>query len=257
MRRTTFPLSILLTFLAIGFVLPGRTAGWAYQVAVPSGRQVVQRHIDALGGTAAFKAVASVHASGRFEIRDSGLSGTFELFGARPNKMLYRVTMPGIGVIENGFDGKVGWSLSPIAGPELLTGRQLDEAAEDAWFDGTLFEADRVKSLDTVERTTFDGRPAFKVRVFYLTGRDTTEYFDIETGHQIGTEAERATPEGIVPTTNILRDYKKFGAVSHPTVFIQRALGFEQVVTIASVEFNTVAASTFVPPASVTPLIGR
>jgi hypothetical protein len=250
------PLALVGVLAALFAVLP-TLSGRAAQAPLPSGRDVVNRHVSAIGGAAAFKAIRSMHARGRFEIRDNGLAGDFELFTARPNRMLYRVTMAGLGVVENGFDGKVGWSINPVSGPELMTGEQLAEAALDAWFDGTLYEPDHVKSLETLERTTFDGRPAFKVRVTYVAGRDATEYFDVETGFQLGSEADRATPQGVVPTTNILRNYRRTGPVTTPTTFVQRALGFEQVVTIATVDFDTVPDSRFTPPPSVTALIGR
>lgn len=227
------------------------------QEALPTGRDIVSRHVAALGGAAAFKSVRSVHARGRFEVRDRGLTGEFELFTARPNRMLYRVTLPGIGVIENGFDGKVAWTLSPISGPELLEGRPLDEAAEDAWFDAPLYEPDRVRSLEAVERTEFDGRSAFKVRVVLKSALERVEYFDVATGLQIGSESTRATPQGLVPTTNILRDYRLFGDVKQATTFLQRALGFEQVVSLTSVEYDLVPDSTFALPAPVAALVPR
>ena len=46
--------------------------------------------------------------------------GDLEVLTARPAKQLYRVTVPSIGRIENGYDGVIGWSVSPAAGPELL-----------------------------------------------------------------------------------------------------------------------------------------
>ncbi len=61
---------------------------------------------------------------------------------ARPNKLLRKVEIPSVGHVESGYDGKVGWSIDPLAGPSLLTGRELSEIADDAWFDGTLHAPD-------------------------------------------------------------------------------------------------------------------
>src|SRR5262245_34567226 len=101
------------------------------QEAVPTGAELVRRHIAAIGGQAAFAAVKSMRARGRLELVSQKIGGDLEVLSARPAKLLHRVTIPGIGRIENGYDGTVAWSLSPIAGPELLTGRQLSEAADD------------------------------------------------------------------------------------------------------------------------------
>ena len=103
---------------------------------MPSARDVVDRHIAAIGGEAAYKGVKSIHATGRFEIPAQRITGDLDLFEGRPDKQLYRVNVPGVGRVENGYNGKVGWTVSPLSGPEVLSGRQLSEVADDAWFDG-------------------------------------------------------------------------------------------------------------------------
>jgi hypothetical protein len=60
-----------------------------------------------------------------------------------------------------------------------------------------------------------------------------------------------------VPTVNVTRNYRKFGALMQATTFVQRALGLEQVVTITSCEYDTVTDATFDPPADVRALVGR
>lgn len=225
---------------------------------LPSGPSIVERHVAAIGGAAAHKAVQSMHVRGRFEMRDQGISGEFESFTARPDRMLYRVTIPAIGVIEHGFDGQTGWSLSPIAGPELLAGDQLKEVAEDAWFDAPLYESGHIKTVETIERTTFDGRAAFRVRVTLASGRQVIEFFDTDSGLQIGSESTRTTPQGAVPVVDILRDYRRFGSLMQATTFVQRALGFgEQIVTMTSCEYDTVPDATFALPPSIAALIAK
>jgi|SRR5690606_17111424 len=234
---------------------PGGARAQAPAEALPTGDEIVARHVAAIGGREAYKAVESVHARGRLEIPAQGIVAAFELMTARPARMLYRVNVPGVGRIENGYDGTTGWSVNPISGPEVLTGRQLLESAEDAWFDGPLHEPSRVRDLTTLERTTFDGRPAYKVQVRFNSGNEQIEYFDAETGLQIGSEASRATPQGIVPTVNVLRDYRKFGNLLQATTFIQRAMGFEQVVTLTSCEYDVVPESAFALPPAVAALL--
>ncbi len=57
----------------------------------------------------------------------SGVTGTLEIFGAKPNKTLLKISLGGIGEILEGFDGTIGWSLSPMTGPMLLEGKELEE----------------------------------------------------------------------------------------------------------------------------------
>ena len=54
---------------------------------------------------------------------------------------------------------------------------------------------------------------------------------------------------------NLLRDYKQFGPLLQATTLVQRALGFEQVVTITSCEYTPQPEGTFEPPAEIKALI--
>ncbi|HVT48901.1 MAG TPA: hypothetical protein VHD57_14010 [Vicinamibacterales bacterium] len=234
---------------------PSRQPTPSNQAPLPAARDIIARHVAAIGGEAAYRALTSLRAYGRFEIAAQGIAGDLELLSARPNKLLYRVTIAGIGRIESGYNGSIGWTLSPIAGPELLSGQQLADAADDAWFDATLHESPHVRDLTTVGRAAFDGHDAYKVNVVLASGHRETEYFDVSTGLQLGSEGQHATPQGEVATVNILRDYRPFGAVLQPTTIIQRALGLEQVVTISSCEYNTVPDTAFEPPAEIRALL--
>src|SRR5689334_20142665 len=243
-------LTVLAIFAALS--LPtGQAVTSARQATLPSGRQVVAQSVAALGGEAAFASLRSVRARGRFEIGAQRIAGDVEILSARPDKLVNRVMVPGLGRIETGYDGKIGWTVSPISGPELLTGRQLSETADDSLFDGPLHPATHVKELTTLGRADFDGRPAYKVRVVFTSGNTQTEYFDVETKLQIGSESSRATPQGVIDTVNILRDYKKFGPVLQATTFVQRALGFEQTLTLTSYEYDVVPETAFDPPAEI------
>ncbi len=65
-----------------------------------------------------------------------------------------------------------------------------------------------------------------------MSGVEQTEYYDVETGLQIGSESQRETPMGVLPTKVMLREYKKFGALKQPTVLVQSTMGIEQVFRI-------------------------
>jgi hypothetical protein len=227
------------------------------RAALPRSAEVIARSIEALGGQKAFKAVHSIHAVGKMTIPGPGISGDFELFSARPARVVYRLTIIGIGKVENGYDGKIGWSVNPVSGPELLKDKQLQEMSEDAWFDSPLHGLDRIKSMEVIGRAEFDGHQAYKLKVVFPSGNEQFEYFDVTSGLQLGSEMSRTLPQGVVPTTNFMRDYKKFGALMQPTTIVQRALGLDQVVTISSIEYDTVADAVFAVPDDVKPLLAK
>ena len=159
---------------------------------------------------------------GKFEISGQNVTAEFEELAARPDKLLMRADIAGVGHTEQGYDGKVGWTIDPQTGPRLLKDREKDEAKADADFDGPLHLPEHISVLTTTGRAEFDGRPAYKVKVVLSSGVEQEEYFDAESGLEIGWEAKRATQLGIVPTTATLRDYKKFGPIMQPTTLVQK-----------------------------------
>ena len=222
---------------------------------LPDVREVIDRSVKAMGGAAALKAVKSTRAVGKLEIPDQKMSGTVEMMATRPNKIVTRVTVTGIGDMEEAYDGKIAWSIDPITGPTLVSGKALAERADSAWFDAPLHASPYVKSMLMVGKEVFDKRPSYKIKVTLASGAELVEFFDVETGHQIGLEARRETPLGNVPTRSFFREFKKFGALTFPTVVSQSVLGISQVVTFTSYEFNTVPAKAFDVPAVIKALI--
>jgi hypothetical protein len=225
------------------------------QVELPNARTIVDRFVTAMGGETAFAKVTSIHATGRMEIPQQGIGGTADLMTARPNKSLLVVEIAGVGRIESGYDGKVGWNIDPQSGPMLATGDELTQMAEENWFDAPLRPNDRIREMATVEKTDFDNRPAYKIKVVYPSGREEFEYFDVETGMDLGREGKQATHMGSVPSTEIFRDYKTFGEVKQATTIVVRVLGIEQVVHIDTCVYNAVAPGAFDPPPAIKALI--
>ena len=122
----------------------------ARQDQLPTGREVIDRYVEAIGGAAAFAAVQSIRATGSVEIAAAGISGTVELLVGRPNKMRVNSGIAGVGMIMRGYDGAVGWSMDPMAGPALVVDRELAELIDEAQFDAPLHRPDRVRELTTV-----------------------------------------------------------------------------------------------------------
>jgi len=222
---------------------------------LPPASDLVARYVRAIGGEAALRRITSIHARGTFEIVGTGISGTLEMLSARPAKALVKVQLPGDARVETGFDGKVGWEIDPQRGPAVLASRRLSEVADDAWFDAPLHKPDHVRLMTTAAKTTYDRRPAYQVKVVFVSGNETVEYYDVETGLLIGTESTRDTTMGLVPSASFLREYKKFGPMMQPTVLSQRFLGIDQVLRLTSFEYDAVPPSTFDIPVQIKALI--
>jgi hypothetical protein len=227
----------------------------APSVTLPSARTVIDRHIEAIGGREAVLAHSSTHASGTMSMAASGVSGVVDVYAAKPNRSLLKLTLGGIGEVLEGFDGTVGWSVSAITGPMLTLGKELEQKKFDAAYDADLHDTARYKSMQTLEQTTFDKRPCYKVSLVHLDGTEDIDYYDVQTGLRIATVETRESPMGPVNVTLSYGDYKKFSDVLVPTTMTLATMGVQQVLTFTSVEFDNVPASIFDPPAAIKALI--
>jgi outer membrane lipoprotein-sorting protein len=238
--------------LAVGSARAGGQAG-----QLPTAAELVARHAKAMGGEAAYKAIKSFRARGTFSMPAQGISGAVEVVTARPNRLRMTIEIAGIGRVETGYDGKVAWQVDPITGPSVLTGRQATEMADDAWFDAALHGSEHVASIEVQGREMFAGRPAYRAKVVFKSGNEQTEYFDVESGLQVGYEAQRASPMGVTPVTAVMADFKTVQGVLMPTSLSQRTMGIEQSITIEAMEADTVPDSAFDLPAVIKALIKR
>lgn len=225
-------------------------------VSLPTGREVITRYVAAIGGESALKALKSIRVQGRFEITGQNLAGDFETVAARPAKLRSVATLPGVGRIERTYDGQVGWAIDPFLGPRLIKDRELQELAAEAQFDTPLHSPEFTKELTTLEKTQYDGHPAYKVHVVSSSGVEQMEYFDVDSGLELGWEATRVLEQrSAFPTTLTMRDYKKFGPVMFPTTVIEKALSNEQVLRATSVEYDVVPDTAFERPPQIKALI--
>ena len=222
---------------------------------LPGARTVIDRHIKEIGGREAILNHSSTHATGTLSIPSAGLGGTIEIFAAKPNKSVLKITIAGVGEVQEGFNGTTGWTLSPMSGPMVLEGKQLDEKRFDADFYAELHDDSRYQSMTTVEQTAFDGRPCYKLRLVRKGGGEDIEYYDVQTGLKAGSTTTRETPMGTVTGTTVETGYRKFGNILQPSSVRQTVMGLQQVITVTTVEYDTVPDSAFELPAPIKALI--
>ena len=222
--------------------------------SLPSARTIVDRHIKAIGGRAAILAHKSMHASGTLSVPASGLSGPVHVYGAAPNRVLVKAAITGIGEISDGYDGTTAWTISPMTGPALKTGKEFEQTKLDADFYSELRDPKKY-TLTTIEKTVFDGRDCYKVQVTRADGSEDFDFYDVATGLRAGSINTRETQMGTITVTNTESAYKSFGALTQATVLAQKIMGLEQKITLENVEYDKVDPSVFEPPAVIKALI--
>ena len=216
--------------------------------SLPAARGIIDRYVTAVGGRAAILKRSSHHAVGTFEMVAQGLKGNLEVFAAKPNKTLTRVDVPGLGKIEQGFNGILAWSSDPAMGPMILKDKQLRQLRDEAGFYNVLHEEKEFQKMETIEMTDFNGKPCYKLKLVRQSGEETTEYFEVSSGLLAGTTSTQQTALGSMPVTSTVSNYKTFGGILTPTRIVQKVAGMEQVMTISTIEYDKVPEGIFATP---------
>lgn len=216
---------------------------------LPTARAVIRRHVAAVGGEDALRAVTSRYVWARYEIPARRLKGSLELYAARPNKRLLKIEYPELGTEVTGFDGRIGWSTKPGEPARPVEGADLALLRDQSVFDFDLHPDSSFRSMTTVDSADFQGHRCYRLRLVSITGRDWLEYYDIQTGLFVGNMFRQETGKGPVTVMTVVSDYRPFDGVRLPTRLSIRSAYTEEIVTVVRVRNNQVDASVFdVPP---------
>ena len=222
----------------------------------PSGKEILAKHVEACGGMDAVKDMKSFVLEARVSMPAQGIVGNMVTHHVAPDKMLSKTTIPGLAVIEQGYDGKVAWSVDPMQGARILEGRELEQmrSAENRFGN---FEYEKLyDTIETVGAAVFAGQDAWKVRLVTREGAiETIAYYDRTTGLQVGMEATQSTPMGEMAVTSVLTEYEDFGPMKLPTRVVSKIAGMEQVLEVLSLELNPEQVPAIVVPPQVQRLL--
>ena len=225
--------------------------------ALPPAKDLIAKFVAATNGTAVMAKHQSVRSKGRFELPAAGMSGDLEISQARPNKTMMRITVSAIGQIEQGFDGTTAWSINPMQGPRVLTGRELEAIREESSFGTLSRQGPNVASAETVEKTEMNGEPCFKVKMVWKSGRETFDCYSVASGLLIASMGKQESPMGTIDVTNLISDYKDFGGQKVATRLTQQVMGNEQVLIISSVDYDAADPAVFEMPAAIKALVDK
>jgi len=250
MRRTTAASRLLVLALAALAAAPA-----AASAQLPDAERILARYIDALGGEAALRKHSFRYHKSTLSMPAQGITMSMEAFAAPPDLYVSRMEMPGMGTVRSGYDGKVAWTIHPATGPMLLEGTALEQQRQQVNFYDPLDRDRYIKAMETLERTDFQGRSCYKVKVVTNWGEEYHEYYDTETGLLAGLVRKQETPMGAIESTVIIDEYREVGGVKLATKLRTLAMGMEQIVTVDSTSFEKFDTSVFDPPPEIKALV--
>src|ERR1700722_2923761 len=215
-------------------------AGGATQAAaaMPTGEQVLDRYVQAIGGRAAWMKLNSRVSKGTIEIPAmNNLNGTVEIHEKAPNLMLAVINLGGA-AFEQGFDGKIAWSDNPQNGLRELSGGELDDARHEANF----YHALELRKLYTKMAVTgierVNGHDTYAVEATRAEGAPDKMYFDMQTGLLVRSMNQRYTPDGLTEFTADVDDYTEVDGVKLPFTVRQTGASATFVIRFTEVHHN-------------------
>lgn len=265
MKTLLRPRPLFLTCLLAAAPLAAPLAR-AQAETLPSAREIVDRFATVTGLSKTAEKTTSMHMKGTFSMPAMNLNGPMESWKAKPNLQLASMSMGSFGTVTTGFDGKHAWMVQPMMGARLLTGTELMQAMLEADYDGGLKSAETYESMRTLGRKTFEGIECYEVELIAkplagmdaaatLTARTSKEYYEIASGHLVGSTSVQESQMGTASVTTLVSDYKDFAGQIVATKTRVRASSQEFVITVDSVEYDTATATTFTPPVEIQKLI--
>lgn len=248
----------LIGALAFTFAASAPVASLRAQT-LPSAADVLARHVAAVGGKEALLKVTSLKQLGRMEMPAVGLAADAEVLLAAPNKMSTKMTIPGIGAVENGTDGDVAWSVNPMQGPRLLADKELAQTKEQSdFYAGLTFSPTIYASMENEGIVDFAGEKAYKIRlVSKASGSEMRRYFSVANGLMVGYDLTTITEMGTISASTVVSAYKDFGGLKFATRN-ETTMGPQTIrLTLNDVVINGAPETAFAIPDAVRPLIKK
>lgn len=172
----------------------------------------------------------------------------------RPDRVQTLTEVPGMGTIDQGFDGTHGWVTSGLEGPRLLAGEELAAYRQTALlFRGTL-PAEWTNAV-LVGQVEIEGSVAWRVDGQDPAGEAGSVWFDAFTGRRVKEQAVADTVTGRMPVVTSYGAWKRVGPWLFPTTVHQKAGPLGMQVHMVDVLTDVPELPRIVPPDEVQALI--
>ena len=180
--------------------------------ALPDGKELFARHLEAIGGEAALRSHTNLVQHGTLSLPAQSITGEMEILSSAPDLYYFAFDIPHLGSVEEGYYGDgLGWQKDPMTGPALKRGPELEDIAFRSRFYADAEYAELYTSFDTIGHATWAGEPCWQVTATRTSGRSETHYFSEATGLRVGLVALVPTAMGDIGANLELYDYRDDG----------------------------------------------
>jgi outer membrane lipoprotein-sorting protein len=223
--------------------------------------QIVEKHLEALGGRAALEKIQSRTTKGTISVSTPAgeLSGSIETLNQRPNKTrtLIQLDLSALGLgkmtQDQRFDGTSGYAMDTLQGNREITGDPL-EAMKNGSFPNPLLNYKELGvTIELAGKEKVGDRDAYVLLNKPKSGPTSRQYIDAESYLPLKQVVKINVPQigGEVEQTTELFDFKDVDGIKVPFRVKTTSAIQTVMVVISQVEHNKpIDASLFSKPAA-------
>jgi len=219
---------------------------------LPDGPLLLQRFVRTIGGETAIRSVKTLSASGRIELPGSPAAGTFSWAVADGNRCTFETSFPDLGSSSFGSDGTIAWEQLVLNDQRVTTALTLEEVEQRRrnanWFELVFTLPARSRAFTTIGQATFDGVPAFEVRMVDSIDRVHHLFFDVESHLLLGVRLLEEGPLGTADISIRFGNWKPVGdlLLFHSVTIHQADISL--VLRFDSISIDPVPPARFAAP---------
>ena len=241
----SFRLMVVLAVVCCGLPMAGQTAD-----------ELVNKNIEAKGGTEKIKAIKSLRSTGRLTA-GGGFNARVGPENQRPNLVRETFSLQGMTGVQ-AYDGTTGWTIRPFGGrkdPELMGEDDVRDLQLDADFDGPLVDyKEKGNTVEYLGHDSVDGDDALRLKVTLKNGDIVYYYLDPDTFLEIRKETQEFIRGSVRENVVEMGSYKAVAGVMYPFSIASGPKNDPsswQSVTIETMEANVpIDAADFAVPAA-------
>lgn len=235
---------------------PATPAPAASAEKLPSGDEVLDKFIKAIGGKEAIEKIKSRTSVSKIEFVGMGVSGSTTIQQVLGGKALSTTELAGLGKFMQGSDGKVLWENNPMQGPRVLEGDERAMMVRTFTLNSELNRAEFYSKFETVGIEQIDGKDAYKVEATPKTGPKETQFYDKESGLLVKTISTLVSQVGEMKIESKVSDYRDVDGIKIPFKTATTAGPQNLAITVEKVTHNAeIPDSTFDLPKEIKELV--
>lgn len=191
--------------------------------------QIVQKHIEAVGGAGKIKAIRNLKLTGKAQVMGGQIDAPITLIVKRPNSMRLDMTVQGKTLVQ-AFDGETAWTINPFQGaaePQKSSDEDTKAARDESDFiEGSLFDYKaKGNTVELIGKEDVEGSPAYKLKVTKKSGNVQYIYLGVQSFLGVKVTRRRKQMGQDVDIDSMPGSYKPVNGVMVPFTMDQKVAG--------------------------------